>query len=107
MIKSTEELSEKDIEILLECMYPEEEVTCYIRKGVPLTKYVFSVAPECEYYCLDDDVYKPVPEHLKGYWMQQFEGDNRYYRARDTLKNGDSFVKCQQKKIETYVWEAL
>ena len=106
-IKSTHDLSEKDVEILLDCMDTITEVHCHMRKGVPQTKYVFKISSDSEYYCLDDDVYKPVPEHLKGYWMQAFSGDNTYYCAKSTLRNGDEFVKCQQKKIETYVWEAL
>lgn len=105
MTTSTHNLSKEDLEILIDNFVEIDEELVDTRKGVAQTRYIISVKDT--YYCHEDYCDKPTPEHLKGFWMQYHATDNRYEDCEDCLKEGDSFVKCQQKKVETYVWEAL
>lgn len=105
MTTSTRDLSKEDLEILIDNHIEIDEQLVDTRKGVAQTRYILSVKDT--YYCYEDYCEKPTPEHLKGFWMQCHATDNRYEDVIDCLKDGDEFVKCYEKKIETYVWEKL
>jgi len=105
MVTSTHNLSKEDLDILVDNFTEEDEILVDRRKGVPQTKYLISV--NNTYFCYEDYCDKPTPDHLRGYWMQEYQGDNRYKDAKHCLENGEEFVKCRLRKVETWVWEAL
>lgn len=105
MITSTQDLSKEDLVIIINNFVEIDEELVGARKGIIQTRYIISV--EGTYYCNKDDCDKPIPEHLTGFWMQEYEVDNRYDNCTDCLNKGCNFVKCYEKKIETCVWEKI
>lgn len=103
------ELSEKDVNIVVEVAEYVDEVYVEDRKGISQTYYVLYISPKSVY--LNDYGHTlNVPENLVGYWRQKFAEDNRYESWQEQLVADPSgWCKCEpfEKVVTTTEWKCL
>lgn len=91
-------------EIVLELAISVDEVYVEDRKGVSQCKYVFQIEEGATYYdWTRDEVSKPVPEALVGFWMTKWACDTEYYSLKDRISK-DTWVKCEHQEVKRMEW---
>jgi hypothetical protein len=78
-----------------------DEVYYETRKGVPLSKYVFEVLPDQEYW--GDEDFVRIPEELVGFWIMSYADDLRYSHLEECIKKY-SWERCEMKEVVKTEW---